>query len=104
MYIVLIKNILGVGANSLIFKTLRVENGLVYSAKTWCNIYAGLLVVEAYIDKKSKKKVISKVENIINRLKDKKFLKTQIERILKDMKLDLIREQDNKRKHLLDFL
>lgn len=104
LYIVLIKNILGVGANSLIFKTLRVENGLVYSAKTWCNIYAGLLVVEAYIDKKSKKKVISKVENIINRLKDKKFLKTQIERILKDMKLDLIREQDNKRKHLVDFL
>lgn len=104
IYLNLIKNILGIGAESLIFKTLRVDSGLVYSCSTWCDSITGLLVIETYINNNSNDIVLDKIKNLIDMLKNKEILRKEIYRVLESLKYSVIRKKDNKNKKLDDFI
>lgn len=104
IYLNLIKNILGIGAESLIFKTLRVDSGLVYSCSTWCDSITGLLVIETYINNNSNDIVLEKIKNLIDMLKNKEILRKEIYRVLESLKYSVIRKKDNKNKKLDDFI
>ena len=104
IYLNLIKNILGIGAESLIFKTLRVDSGLVYSCSTWCDSMSGLLVIETYINNNSNDIVLDKIKNLIDMLKNKEILRKEIYRVLESLKYSVIRKKDNKNKKLDDFI
>ena len=104
IYLNLIKNILGIGAESLIFKTLRVDSGLVYSCSTWCDSITGLLVIETYINNNSNDIVLDKIKNLIDMLKNKEILRKEIDRVLESLKYSVIRKKDNKNKKLDDFI
>lgn len=104
IYLNLIKNILGIGAESLIFKTLRVDSGLVYSCSTWCDSISGLLVIETYINNNSNDIVLEKIKNLIDMLKNKEILRKEIYRVLESLKYSVIRKKDNKNKKLDDFI
>lgn len=104
IYLNLIKNILGIGAESLIFKTLRVDSGLVYSCSTWCDSISGLLVIETYINNNSSDIVLDKIKNLIDMLKNKEILRKEIYRVLESLKYSVIRKKDNKNKKLDDFI
>ena len=104
IYLNLIKNILGIGAESLIFKTLRVDSGLVYSCSTWCDSITGLLVIETYINNNSSDIVLEKIKNLIDMLKNKEILRKEIYRVLESLKYSVIRKKDNKNKKLDDFI
>ena len=104
IYLNLIKNILGIGAESLIFKTLRVDSGLVYSCSTWCDSISGLLVIETYINNNSNDIVLDKIKNLIDMLKNKEILRKEIYRVLESLKYSVIRKKDNKNKKLDDFI
>lgn len=104
IYLNLIKNILGIGAESLIFKILRVDSGLVYSCSTWCDSITGLLVIETYINNNSNDIVLEKIKNLIDMLKNKEILRKEIYRVLESLKYSVIRKKDNKNKKLDDFI
>ncbi len=104
IYLNLIKNILGIGTESLIFKTLRVDSGLVYSCSTWCDTIAGILVIETYINNNSNDIVIDKIKNLIDSLKNKKVLSQEINRVVKSIKNSMIRKKDDKNNKLNDFI
>lgn len=104
IYLNLIKNILGIGAESLIFKTLRVDSGLVYSCSTWCDSITGLLVIETYINNNSNDIVLDKIKNLIDMLKNKEILRKEIDRVLESLKYSVIRKKDNKNKELDDLI
>ena len=104
IYLNLIKNILGIGAESLIFKTLRVDSGLVYSCSTWCDSITGLLVIETYINNNSNDIVLDKIKNLIDMLKNKEILRKEIYRVLESLKYSVIRKKDNKNKKLDDLI
>ena len=104
IYLNLIKNILGIGAESLIFKILRVDSGLVYSCSTWCDSITGLLVIETYINNNSNDIVLDKIKNLIDMLKNKEILRKEIYRVLESLKYSVIRKKDNKNKKLDDFI
>ncbi len=104
IYLNLIKNILGIGAESLIFKILRVDSGLVYSCSTWCDSITGLLVIETYINNNSNDIVLEKIKNLIDMLKNKEILRKEIYRVLESLKYSVIRKKDNKNKKLDDLI
>lgn len=100
----IIKNILGSGSDSLLFKKLRLESGFVYSCKAWTNDRAGLLVIESYVNNDCKDKVVECLQDIFKSLKDKKFLQENIDRVAEKVQYSLIRDKDNINKKLNDFV
>lgn len=103
-YITLVNDIIGKGVESLIFKKLRVEEGLVYNSSNWSSSKAGLLVVEAYINNNSKDKVIEIIKESFNSLKDKEFLCNRISRLKENIFYTMIREKDSKYTKMIDFI
>ena len=100
----IIKNILGSGSDSLLFKKLRLESGFVYSCKAWTNDRAGLLVIESYVNNDCKDKVVECLQDIFKSLKNKKFLQENINRVAEKVQYSLIRDKDNINKKLNDFV
>lgn len=103
-YLSVVNNILGKGVESLIFKKLRLEEGLVYSASNWCSNVSGILVIEAYINNESKDRVIEVLNDSLRVLKDENFLMERINRIIDNIYYSSIREKDNKYKKMSDFV
>lgn len=104
LYLNIVKNILALGSNDLIFKKLRTEQNLVYSSNTWCDSRIGLLTIEAYINNESKEEVIKGVKSVIESLKDKQNLNHYLEKLIDDIYYDLIRKKDSKSAKLNDFI
>ena len=103
IYLKIIKDILSTSPNNLVFKELRNNLGLIYSSDVWyCK--EGLLVIESYIDNKSKDKVIKGIENILKKLKNKELLEEYINKRLEYMKFKLIRNKDSRVKKFNDFI
>ena len=103
IYLKIIKDILSTSPNNLVFKELRNNLGLIYSSDVWyCK--EGLLVIESYINNKSKDKVIEGIENILKKLKNKELLEEYINKRLEYMKFKLIRNKDSRVKKFNDFI
>jgi len=103
LYLNIVKNILGTGVEGLVFKKLRVEEGLVYSSSTWYSKTAGVLVIESYINNNSKDKVLECIKEVVSSLKDKKFLREKLDRLIENLYYSSIREKDSKYRKLSDF-
>jgi len=103
-YLNLVNDIIGKGVESLIFKKLRVEEGLVYSSNNWCNSRAGVLVIESYINNNSKDKVVDIIKQCLVSLKDKDFLGSRINRLKENIFYSMIREKDSKYTKMIDFI
>jgi len=104
IYLNIVKNIMALGSNDLIFKKLRTEKNLVYSANTWCDTRVGLLTVEAYINNESKEEVIKGVKSVIKSLKDKEKLTIYLEKLIEDVYYELIRQKDSRSVAINDFI
>lgn len=95
-YLSLIGNILGGSENDLIFKQLRLNNNLVYSSNVAKYNYYGLLLVETHLNYENKDRAIELIKETIASLKDKKFLEECIEKLLKGLEVDMLRQSDSK--------
>lgn len=104
LYMNIVKNILALGSNDLIFKKLRTEQNLVYSANTWCDTRVGLLTVESYINNESKEEVIKGVKSVIKSLKEKEKLSAYLEKLIEDVYYELIRQKDSRSVKINDFI
>ena len=95
-YYSMLSNILSTQENELIFKSLRIDNNLVYTS--YCNklLYHGLFYIEAYLSEENKDKAIEVVKSTIDSLRNKEFLKECVDRLIEGIELDLIRELDRK--------
>lgn len=87
-------NILHARENNLIFNSLRTKNSLVYDAYVSSSSNYGYYTVEAFIDSKNKDKVISLVSEVMDSLRDEKFLSECLDKLIKALKVDLLREED----------
>lgn len=95
-YYSIISNILSTQENDLIFKSLRIDNNLVYVSYANKLLYNGIFYVEAYLNERHKDKAIEVVKGVFEKLKDKEFLRTCMDRLIEGIELDLIRELDRK--------
>lgn len=95
-YYSLISNILSTQENDLIFKSLRIDNNLVYVSYANKLLYHGMFYVEAYLSEEHKDKAIEVVKDVFVKLKDKDFLRACMDRLIEGIELDLIRELDRK--------
>ena len=104
IYLSIIKNILSSGTNDLIFNKLRLEENLIYSSHTWCDLKVGLLVVESYINNSSKEKVIKSVKEVIKELKNKEKLNEYLNNLIEDLYYSLIRKKDSRNIVIEDYI
>lgn len=95
-YFSLLANILSTSENDLVFKSLRLENNLVYFSYANKLLYNGMFYVETYLRDENKDKAIEVIKDILVKLKNKEFLKQCIDRLIEGIELDLIRELDRK--------
>lgn len=95
-YLSLIGNILGGAENDLIFKQLRLNNNLVYSSNVAKYNYNGLLIIETHLNYANKDRAIELIKETLATLKDRKFLKKCLEKLLKGLEVDMLRESDSK--------
>lgn len=104
IYMNLIKNIIDHGSNDLLIKKLRYENSFVYSCSCWCYARSGLLVNEVYINNNSKDEVVKNIQELIDSLKDKKFMKECLDKQIEDVYYNSIRAKDSRVKPLDDYI
>ena len=95
-YFSLIANLLSTQENDLIFKSLRIDNNLVYVSYSNKLLYYGMFYVEAYLNEDNKDRAIEVVKEAIDKLRDKEFLRKCMDRLIEGIELDLIRELDRK--------
>ncbi len=95
-YFSLIANILGQSENDLVFNALRIKNNLVYSSSVSKYVYSGIMIVETHLQYKNAKDAIQLVEEVIASLRDKEYLQSCIDRLLRGIEIDLLRASDSK--------
>lgn len=66
--------ILGGDLNSLLFKTVREENGLCYGIYSYKNRYNNTLSINAGIDKDNYKKCVSLIKDCVKKMNDKNII------------------------------
>ena len=94
-YLNLLTNILNVGENNLLFKTLRIDHGLVYGVHLNKFLYNGFFVEEMYLSKKNKDQAIELVEDTLKHLvEDKKFLKNCVDKLITGCEVEIIENSD----------
>lgn len=94
--LILVKNILATPENDLIFKTLRLDNNLVYSSNVNCNARHGAFIISTQLQEKNKEKAINLIKDVMESLKDKEFVKTCIDKLLVGIKYELLSDLDSK--------
>lgn len=95
-YFSLLGNVLGQNENDLIFNNLRIKNNLVYSSSVTKYVYSGILIIETYLQYKNVKKAIKLIKETIDSLRDKDYLQSCIDRLLRGIEIDLLRASDSK--------
>lgn len=95
IYLSTIYNILNARENNLIFEKLRLENNLIYDSGITGFTDRGFLIITAFISKDNKDKVVSLIKEVIEEMKDKEYLTNCINRLIKGIEVDLLREEDD---------
>lgn len=104
IYLDIMEDIISYGSNRLLFKELRLNKKLVYSCNVKNKKRSGMLVISSYINNKSKDDTIRGVERVIKLLKDKENLCEYMDKLIGDIKCELIRSKDSRIKPLNDFI
>lgn len=103
-YLSTLINILTGSENNLIFDALRVKNNLVYDVRISSFSSRGMFVIIAFIPRDKYKETKHIVSSVFKSLKDKNYLTNCLNKLIKGLEVDLLKESDGQGKLLNDTI
>lgn len=96
IYLGLVKGLLSSLSSRLLNKKLRDQYELIYSSKVVTYPHFGLFEITAFIDGKNKNLTLEKIKEVMNELKDVKYIEPFLENIKERRRINLIKSLDDK--------
>lgn len=103
-YLSTLVNILNGAENNLIFEALRVKNNLVYDVQMSTFSSRAMFIIIAFIPSNKYKETKKIIKSVFTKLKDKEFLTICLNKLIKGLEVDLLREEDSQGKLLNDTI
>lgn len=103
-YLTTLVNILTGAENNLIFDALRVKNNLVYDVRLSSFSSRAMFVIIAFIPRDKYKETKKIIKSVFKSLKDEKYLQVCLDKLIKGLEVDLLREEDGQGKLLNDTI
>ena len=101
-YLSTLINILNAQENNLIFEALRVKHNLVYDVMLKSFSSRGMFVIIAFIPNDKYKETKKIIKSVFTSLKNKEYLTNCLNKLIKGLEIDLLKEQDGQGKLLND--
>lgn len=95
-YLGMVSGLLSSLSSRLLQKKLRDEHELIYSSSSSIALRFGVLEINSYINKNNKDLVIEKIHEVMNSLKDEKYIEEFINNLIDRNRISLIQLKDNK--------
>ncbi|MCH5166620.1 MAG: insulinase family protein [Erysipelotrichales bacterium] len=103
-YFSTLSNILNGPENNLIFNALRIKNNLVYDSRFSSFSSRAMFVIIAFIPSDKYKETKKIIKDIFVCLKDKEYLTNCLNKLIKGLEVDLLKELDGNSKPLNDAI
>lgn len=103
-YSAIIINILRASENNLIFEALRVKNNLVYDVKIDTFNARAMFVIISFIPKDKYKETKKIISEVFKSLHDEKYMEECLNKLIKGLEVDLLKESDSLTKTLDDAI
>lgn len=103
-YLAIIVNILRASENNLIFDALRVKNNLVYDVRIEVFTARAMFVIVSFIPKEKYKETKKIINEVFKSLEDEKFMQECLNKLIKGLEVDLLKESDSLTKALDDII
>ena len=97
-------NILNGSENNLIFDALRVKNNLVYDVRLNSYSSRAMFVIIAFIPSDKYKETKKIIKGVFDQLTDKEYLTNCLNKLIKGLEVDLLKEMDGLGKPLNDVI
>lgn len=103
-YLAIIINILRASENNLIYEALRVKNNLVYDARIETFNSRAMFVIISFISKENYKETKKIIGEVFKSLHDEKYMQECLNKLIKGLEVDLLKESDSLTKPLDDII
>lgn len=103
-YLAIIINILRASENNLIYEALRVKNNLVYDARIETFNARAMFVIISFIPKEKYKETKKIIDGVFKSLHDEKYMQECLNKLIKGLEVDLLKESDSLTKPLDDVI
>ena len=103
-YLSIIINILRAPENNLIYEALRVKNNLVYDARIETFNARAMFVIVSFIPKEKYKETKKIIDGVFKSLNDEKYMQECLNKLIKGLEVDLLKESDSLTKPLDDII
>lgn len=94
-YLAIIINILHASENNLIFESLRVKHNLVYDVRMNPASNRAMFVITAFISPENKNATKKAINQVFKDLHDKDYLQYCLDKLLKGLEVDMLKEEDS---------
>ncbi len=99
-----VRNLLNFQSTRLLFNKLRTQEKLIYSASAKSSSRFGLLKIEAFVDKNKLEYTKEKILEVIEEIKDEKYIQNLLPTIIEDYRLSRLRLLDDRYFKLDDIM
>lgn len=103
-YLSTLINILTGAENNLIFEALRIKNNLVYDVRVTSFSSRAMFVIVAFIPRDKYKDTKRIIKSVFKSLKDEEYLTNCLNKLIKGLEVDLLKENDSQGKLLNDAI